>query len=73
MIQVLLAVVLLVLAILLTIRQRWEYSDFVKTADLIPGPKRNLILGNMLSFPRNTDGKRSKGIGVNILNLFSPF
>ena len=56
MLEAYLAVVLLLLLVLFLAHHKWESSSRVQTIDLIPGPKRKLIVGNATSLPRESDG-----------------
>lgn len=44
---------LVLAAIVLLIYYKWEYSSFVKTIDLMPGPKKVPIFGSLLEVPRD--------------------
>lgn len=60
----LVAVLLLLLALLFLAHRRWECSSFVKTIDLIPGPKRKPIVGNATALPRESDRRLFKFFSV---------
>ncbi|XP_046449677.1 LOW QUALITY PROTEIN: cytochrome P450 4C1-like [Daphnia pulex] len=51
---ILVAVLLFLLALLFLVHHRWECSSFVKTIDLIPGPKRKPIVGNAMDLPKES-------------------
>lgn len=51
----LVAILLVLLTVLFLAYRRWECSSFVKTIDLIPGPKKRPIVGNATSLPRESD------------------
>ena len=54
--ELFLGIILLAVSLLFLAFIRWEYSPFVKTIDLIPGPKKTLVVGNALQLPRESDG-----------------
>lgn len=47
-------VLILIVSVLVCLLVKWELSSYVKTINLIPGPKRNLILGNAWSMPTSS-------------------
>uniref|UniRef100_A0A0N8BX03 Cytochrome p450 n=1 Tax=Daphnia magna TaxID=35525 RepID=A0A0N8BX03_9CRUS len=47
------AVICLAAAVIIFIYLRWEYSSYVKTIDLIPGPPKVAVFGNALLLPRD--------------------
>ncbi|KAI9562774.1 hypothetical protein GHT06_010229 [Daphnia sinensis] len=51
----LVAILLVLLTVLFLAYRRWECSSFVKTIDLIPGPKKRPIVGNATSLPSESD------------------
>lgn len=53
-------VVCLAAAVIFLLYLRWEYSTYVKTIDLIPGPPKIPVMGNALLIPRNPHGKKPK-------------
>ena len=48
---------LFMLTLLLLSYHKWENSAYVKMIDLIPGPKRKFIVGNVTDLPYNSVGK----------------
>lgn len=52
-----LAVFFIVLGVLFLIFLKWEYSDFVKKIDRLPGPKKLPLVGNALLIPPDAHGK----------------
>jgi hypothetical protein len=57
MIEILLVSVLLLLTLLFLAHHKWENSVYVRTIDLIPGPKRKFISGNVSALPKDAVGK----------------
>ena len=53
----LVALLLFLLAFLYLAYHKWENSAYVKTIDLIPGPKRKFIVGNVNDLPKDGVGK----------------
>ena len=54
----LLAVVFLIIGFAFVIYLKWEYSSYVKTIDLLPGPKKLPLVGSILSVPRDPHGNK---------------
>lgn len=50
------SVVFLVATWIFLAYRRWENSHFVRTIDLLPGPKKTPIFGSALLIPRESDG-----------------
>ena len=50
----LLLLVVLIITILIYLLVKWELSGYVKTINLIPGPKRTWIVGNVFSMPTSS-------------------
>nr|CAH0104471.1 unnamed protein product [Daphnia galeata] len=50
------AIICLVAAVILFFFLKWEYSTYVKTINLIPGPPKVPVMGNALLIPRNPYG-----------------
>ena len=69
----LVAILLLLLALLFLAHHRWECSSFVKTIDLIPGPKRKPIVGNATSLPRESHRRLLKTLSDIIVLNAPPF
>lgn len=57
MLQIFLFVILFVAGFLFLAIRRWESSVFVQKIDLIPGPEKKPILGNVAALPSESDGK----------------
>lgn len=53
------AVICLAAAVIIFIYLRWEYSSYVKTIDLIPGPPKVAVFGNALLLPRDIHGNQN--------------
>jgi cytochrome P450 family 4 len=54
------AIICLVAAVILFFFLKWEYSTYVKTINLIPGPPKVPVMGNALLIPRNPYGKNDQ-------------
>ena len=52
-----LALVCLAVAVIFFFYLKWEFSSYVKTIDLIPGPPKIPFFGNALSIPLDPSGK----------------
>ncbi len=52
-----LAIFCVALAAIFFLYLKWEYSSYVKTIDLIPGPPKAPFFGNALSIPLDPYGK----------------
>lgn len=64
---ILVAVLLFLLALLFLVHHRWECSSFVKTIDLIPGPKRKPIVGNAMDLPKESHRRLFKVFNSDIV------
>ena len=52
-----LALLALAAAVIFFFYLKWEYSSYVRTIDLIPGPPKVPFFGNALSIPLDPCGK----------------
>lgn len=58
MLAMILALVCLAVAVIFFFYLKWEFSSYVKTIDLIPGPQKIPFFGNALSIPLDPCGKQ---------------
>lgn len=65
----LVSALLLLLALLFLAHHKWENSAYVRTIDLIPGPKRKFISGNVTDIPKDSVGKTKQNFDLLKSNL----